>query len=304
MIAELKISRPLVILLLLCALWLTPTTTAEVVILYDIDTGDILGGPVSIIDDSDPIPSYWVRYSPMLGNRKLLNEQGAANGDGRPSVSVHPLSGVPYVSWGQANGSGYDLVIASFENGDWTTPTILVPNVSPDLDPQPSLTTDPVSGELHLVYNGGGATPAVMHLSADATGANWSAPTQVSALASISLRPNAVVHGGVVKIAYESHGSGVGSTPRQIIVASADGAGGFTREVLSETHHAESNNPELHTGMGDLLWIEWIDDVDGLAWSEWSGTTGWSPITTEGFVDNADREFHARGRVKQAVILP
>lgn len=303
MIAE-TTPRYFSLLMLLVALLFAPLATAEVVIFAEAGSGDILGGPISIVDDSDPVPTYWLRYSPSIGGRKLLNEQGAVNGDGRPAIAVHPLSGIPYVSWGQSNGSGYDLVIASYENGDWTTPTTLVPNVSPDLDPQPSLTIDAVSGDLHLVYSSGGSTPAVMYLSSDANASSWSTATQVSALAAISLRPSVVLHAGVLRVAYESHGSGVGSTPRQIIVASDDGAGGFTREVLSETHHADSNNPELHSGMGDTLWIEWIDDEEGLAWSSWSVTGGWSPIAVEGFANDADRDFHARGRVKQAVILP
>ena len=113
------------------------------------------------------------------------------------------------------------------------------------------------------------------------------------------MRPSAAIHQGTLRVAYESHGSGAGNTPRQIVIASADGAGGFTYDVISSTHFGEANRPRLHVGAGDAMWIDWIDGNNDLAWASWQPSAGWGGVQIETFSDYEDLEFHARGRVKQ-----
>jgi len=233
------------------------------------------------------------------GASVLLNEDGGANGDGRPSLASDLNYGLSIVTWGRNNGSGYDVVESHFENGAWTTPVIIDSSVTMLIDPEPSIALNRQTGEVHVVYTAGGATPKVMRTKAPANLASWMPPVQVSAIGENALRPSAVIHLGTLTVAYESHGTGVGGTPRQITVATADGLGGFTYDTIGTTLGVAPNRPQLHTGVGATLWIDWLDDTSDMAWATWQSATGWGPAQIEPFTDAEDRDYHARGRVKQ-----
>ena len=292
------------ILVLLVALALTPVVVeAEVGAVYESGISIQVSGPyiLSIIEDGDPVTAAWTRHSPLLGSRQVLNQDGATNGDGLPSVVFNPISGLPIVAWGKNNGSGFDIVESHFENGAWTTPAIIVAGVATSIDPEPSIALDRQTGDVHIVYLTDDAAPKVMHTEATASLASWTTPVQVSEIGEKALRPSAVIHQGTLTVAYESHGSGVGSAPRQITIATSDGLGGFTHETIATTHNGNPNRPQLHTGMGTSLWIDWLDDPNDMAWAMWQPVMGWGFVQIEPFTDIEDRDYHARGRVKRLV---
>jgi len=286
----------------LVALLVCPPPGAEVGVVVNPETTTLQSGPyvAGIIENADPISAMvWTRLMASSGTRVLLNEDGLTHGDGRPSVTQNPISNLPIVTWGKNNGSGFDVVESHFENGAWTTPAIIASGVTATLDPEPTIVVDRQTGTVHVVYFCDDVSPRVMHLEATADLSSWAPAVQVSPIAEYALRPSAVVHQGTLRIAYEVHGSSVGSIPRQIAVATSDGLGGFSYESVTSTHFGEANRPQLHAGMGDTLWIDWIDGNNDLAWSEWNSSTSWGGVQLESFTDPGDRDFHARSRIKQ-----
>jgi len=260
----------------------------------------IATGPylMTIIEDSEPV-GMWARYAEPSGTRMVLNESGEVNGDGYPSMAVHSGTGMPIVTWGKSNGSGFDIVESHFENGAWTTPAVIAPGVTTSIDPEPSITLDGQTWDVHIVYVTNNSTPVVMHIKAPADLSSWTPPNMVSEIGENGLRPSAVIHQGTLKVAYESHVSGVGNTPRVITVANSDGLGSFTYETITDSQGGSPNRPQLHTGMGGSMWIDWIDDTNAVGWATWQAATGWGSVQIEPFTDTEDRDYHARGRVKQ-----
>jgi len=257
------------------------------------------GGPykLTIIEDGDPVTASWTRHS-VSPNRQVLNEDGAVNGDGLPSMLFDPASGLRMATWGKNSGSGYDIVESHFENGAWTTPATVAVGVTMTIDPEPSIVLDTQTGTVHIVYVASDAAPVVFHTHAPTSLSSWTTPVPVSSVGQESLRPSAVFHQGLLKVAYEFHASGVGGSPRQIVVATADGIGGFTYETITTSYGTGPNRPALHVGGATSMWIEWIDGENEVAWSTWEPTTGWDAPQIEQFTDVEDRDFFVRGRVK------
>ncbi len=273
---------------------------AEVGLAYVSEDPPRFTGPyvLQIIEDGDPVTAAWARIS-WSSSRHVLNENGAANGDGLPSAVFNPISRLPIVTWGKYNGSGYDIVESHFEAGAWTTPTTIVAGVTSSLDPEPALALDLQTGAVHVVYVADDSTTQVMHVEAPADLSTWSSPMLVSEIGSDVLRPSAVIFEGELVVAYEYHALGIGTTPRQITIATADGGGGFTHETLEITHGSDPNRPELHSAGGSSLWIDWIDGVGDMAWSAWHSVTGWGPTQIEPYTDIEDRDFHVRQRIER-----
>jgi len=259
-----------------------------------------VGGGVSsyleqgIVDDPDPISSAWIRHHPAGGIRIVLNEDGAANGDGEPSLVVHPASGLPIVAWARNAPGGYDVVISRFDGVMWTFPQIVADEAADALDPY--LAIDPDDGSIHLVYWVHGTVPRVMHRQAPADLSSWSTAVQVSHPADVACRPSAVVHEGVLQVAYEVHDPGYGATPRQIMLAVADGQA-FASQILATTHHPDENRPQVHAGDG-RLWVEWIDASADMAWTRRQLAGDWDSVQIEFFETPEQREFHIRGRIR------
>lgn len=291
-------TRPLRTLLALAVVLVTPHASGEVAVVVEFDNTRVFG-PYSIIDDADPIGGMvWTRQSVVSNSRILLNEDGAANGDGRPATTLNPVNRMPIATWGKKNGAAFDVVVSRFEAGAWTSPEIIAAGVTATLDPEPQMAIDQLSGDVHLVYFVNETIPSVFYTQAPPDLSSWTAPVQVSQFGEKALRPSAMVHQGVVWVAYESHGFAVGNTPRQIVVATSDGAGGFFYDVVSETHHADPNWPLIHRGKGGSPWLDWVDGATDMAWSTWQSSSGWGAIQIEPFAGVADREFHVRGRIR------
>lgn len=290
--------------LLLCLAVVTSLSgvvVAEVGVVIRQGTDIVAAGPylMGIIEDPDPV-GIWLRHTQLASTRVVLNENGGTNGDGLPSMAADPY-GLPIVTWGKNNGSGFDIVESHFENGAWTTPAIIASDVMTSIDPEPSIALNRQTGDIHIVYSMNDAAPKVMHTQAPSDLSSWTPPALVSEFGENALRPSAVIHQGTLIVAYESHTSGVGNTPRQITVASSDGLGGFTYDTLTSTNGCAPNRPQLHTA-GTSMWIEWIDDTNDMAWATRQAATGWGSAQIEPFTDVEDRDYHARGRVKQLAL--
>ena len=77
-----------------------------------------------IVDDPNPTGA-WARYNSDSNNRRVLNDQGVTNGDGRPSLLFNTVSKLATVVWAKNSPSDYDVVLSYFVNGTWTTPLVL-----------------------------------------------------------------------------------------------------------------------------------------------------------------------------------
>ena len=161
-----RLQRSVIALVFLLA---SPWAIAEIGVAVDLDNERVFG-PYSIIDDADPINGLvWSRYSMPVPSRVVLNENGAANGDGRPTTTLNTTSGLPLVTWGKKNGGAFDIVVSRFEQGAWTSPLVLASAVTSLMDPEPQMVVDKQNGDVHVVYFVNDATPSVFHRQAPAS---------------------------------------------------------------------------------------------------------------------------------------
>jgi hypothetical protein len=254
----------------------------------------------SIVDEPEPIDhsAIWVRYSATAPGRRVLNEGGYLNGDGRPSLVTDPASHFPIVAWAKNSPTGFDIVISRFDGTDWTTPQIVAGSPADELDPH--LSIDPGDGSIHLVYWIHDASPRVLWHEAPADLSTWSPATQVSATGDLAVRPSGVFHDGQFRVAYELHDLGYGTTPRQIVLATRNGPG-FSSQILTTTQYAGDNWPSVHSS-GDRLWVDWIDTDFEMTWIRKIQGAPWGSVEIEFFQTPEEREFHVRGLVRQKAL--
>ncbi len=252
---------------------------------------------VGIIEDPEPIGNAWVRHHPQGGIRFALNEEGAANGDGDPAL-ITDLAGYPLAAWSRHTPAGYDIVVSRFDGVQWSTPETVSGLPADELDPQ--LIRDPGDGSIHLLYWINDGAPRVMHRQAPSDLASWSSATQLSDFGHIACRPSGAFHQGSLFVAYELHGAALGSTPRQIVLTTANGqAPSF--QILATTYQAGQNWPRVHAA-GSLLWLDWIDTSCDMAWRKQVVPLSWEPVDSQHFDSSEQRDFHTRGLIRQLVL--
>jgi hypothetical protein len=255
----------------------------------------------SIQEDPNPVPSIWLPVSPEgTFGRIVLNAQGATNGDGPPRMVEHPVTGGPIVVWSRNAHPGYDVVVSRFVGGAWTEPVVVAGTADDELDP--FVTVDPADGSVHVVYWTSTLAPQavtrVLHVQAPADLSSWSAPVEVSAPGEVAVRPAAAFHGGKLHVVYELQ---VGDGP-PYLVALASYSGVFDAEgILGTSQFGGPLWPEIHS-TGSALWVEWIDDVDSMAWLEQPPGQPWGSILSEPYTTLEDRELFARGRIRSQVL--
>lgn len=247
---------------------------------------------VGITDDPEPVGIAWQRHHPIGPAYSVLNEQGQANGDGPPSMVGN--QGEPVVVWALNGPAGFDVVYSRFSGGSWTAPQVLAGGPFDELDPV--VTVNPSDGSIHVVYWVNDGAPRVMHRQAPADFSGWSAPVQVSQLGEIALRPGAVIDGNLIRVAYETHDLGLGSTPRQIVLATRQGST-WSWITLATTDYAGKNAPTPHCAAG-TLWIDWVDAQDEMAWTREIAPDVWQPVSHETFSGPEERDYHVRGSIR------
>lgn len=251
-----------------------------------------------ITDDPDPVVGirFWDRVHAIGSAFVVLNPDGDANGDGRPSVVWNPASDQSIVAWARQNGSSLDVVFSTYEGGaSWSAPLVLAGDVSLD-ELDPSLVLDPSNGDVHLFYWVDDATPRVMHRQAPADLSSWSSPVQVSSSSDPACRPAGVFHDGVLHVAYEVHDYGAGQTPRQVVLSRKE-PGGFVPEVVAITYFGGEPRPQVHSRHGKV-WLDWVDASGEMAWIRRDPTGQWEPTRYEPFADPESLEFHVRGAIR------
>jgi hypothetical protein len=259
-------------------------------------------GPTSyiletIVDEPEPIDTaaFWLRHFPDTAHRRVLNEQGHANEDGRPSLLAGAGPGFPIVAWSRNSPAGYDIVISRFDGSNWTAPQVISGAPADELDPH--LVLDPIDGSIHVLYWIHDGSPRVMHRQAPTDLSSWSPPSQVSSPGDAACRPTGAFHDGVLHVAYELHDLGYGSAPRQIMLATRDGQT-FSSQILTTTQYAAENRPRVHSA-GGRIWVDWIDAEGEMTWIRQSQGGSWDPVQIEYFETPEQRDFHVRGLVRQ-----
>ena len=249
---------------------------------------------LKITDDPDPVTGVWIRFHAENASRKVLNDAGFANGDGPPSFVHNRVSNQAVVAWARNSPSGYDVVVSAFAQNAWSPPTVVAS--SPDNELDPVLAVNPAVGTVHLFYWVNDASPRVMYTQAPADLSSWAPAVQVSSVGEVACRPATVLHDGSLRVVYESHGQVLGSIPRQLVMATKTGSS-FVSETVATTHYAGSNWPEIH-GRDDVLWVEWIDADDEMAWTSRPTTGTWGLVEIEPFTSIEMRDFHVRGNIR------
>ncbi len=262
---------------------------------------------VSIIVD-DPDPLGWASVRPSAPTRFLLNPDGQANGDGRPSVVVDRADGAPIVVWAKSGPGGFDVVYSRFDvaggasGAGWSQPVVVVDLPVDALDPV--LVQDPADDAFHLLYATGGTSPAIWHRAAPQDLSSWSAPLQVSLPSEYAARPGAVFHDGDLHVVYETHADAAGGGPHQVVLArdlSGDVSGLFDYRTMATTPYTGAQRPSVHS-FGGRLWVRWIDDAQNVCWDRLLPGGGWEGTRQEPYADAEDRDFAAPVRVRQAAI--
>ncbi len=289
-----------VCLLALAATALSGAVDAEVgCVHFSDDTGD--GYVFSIQEDPNPVPSLWVPVTPGTSiERVILNPDGAARGDGAPRMIDHPITGVPIVVWSRNMNPGYDVVVSRFVDGAWTEPAVVAGAPEDELDP--FVTVDPTDGTVHVVYWVTAVTPnpnvRVLHVQAPADLSAWSAPTEVSRPGEFASRPAAAFHAGKLHVVYELQ---VGDGPPYHVALATYSTGWMPEGIVGVSYYGGPIWPEVHSS-GSVLWVEWIDDVDSMAWLEQAIGQPWSPTASEPYTTMEDRELFARGRIRSQAL--
>ncbi|MCP3979254.1 MAG: hypothetical protein GY716_08000 [bacterium] len=277
------------------ALLAAPAAVAEVAVALGPANETELSIPYimgSIVDDPDPQGRAWQRFSPTGGSRVVLNEQGYANGDGPPSMIVEKGTRNAIVAWARNSPSGFEIVISKFSNGAWSTPIVAIDDVADVLDP---FLLEGPDGTIHLFFCVADSAPRIMHVeTADLS--TWTQPGLVSAVGEVATRPSAVFHEGVLKVVYESHGAALGSLPKQIVLATDQGAS-FGYEVLAGTSYTDPNRPQIHSVV-ERLWVDWVDQPGQMTWRRDDASGNWDAIETESFQTSEERDYHVRGEIR------
>lgn len=249
---------------------------------------------MSVIEDADPISRVWAPLTAAGSAFVPINTSGFENGDGPPSVLYNPVSGLGMVAWAANSPTGFDVVLSVFRDGAWSAPEVLAGDVADELDP--FLFVDPDDGSVHLVYWVDTLPRQVMHREAPADLSAWSDPVRVSQPGEEACRPAGVVHGGVVRVAYEAHNFGYGQTPRQIVLARREGAA-FIPEIVAVSDYAGEIRPQPHVHAG-RFWVDWIDADNEAAWIRLDASGTWEPARREPFNGALDREFLIRRAIQ------
>jgi hypothetical protein len=271
----------------------------------DPQTGTGRRGPlVAVIGDApDPFPQIWKRLSNPESGVIPVNTSGSDNGDGVPSIVQNPVTGESIVAWARNSAQGFDVVVSRFTEGAWTDPAVVAGGSGDQADPWLAVSPD---GTVHLAYAAAGAEHAVWYRSAPSDLSSWTAPLRVSEPEVAATMPSLVVHDGIVRVVYEAHDVGLGSTPKSIVLSRRDGAG-FVREVVAMTANAGSAAPRVNSHSG-VLWVDWVDALyptgaGELAWVRLDGQ-GLAPPHYVPFAGIFDREFHARPGIRLLVLAP
>jgi len=257
---------------------------------------------MDITEDPSPITGMWQKLTPNDSFHVALNPQGDANGDGRPALVSDAGTNQVVVAWSRNSASGFDIVASRFVGGAWTAPAVVVGSSGNELDPH--LVLDP-NGSVHMFYWVDGTTPQVFHTVAPSDLSSWSTPVLVSQPTEASCRPAGAFYNGALRVAYEVHTLGYGSTPREIVLSRFE-SGAFIPEVVAMTNNPGAARPQVHSHMG-RLWVDWIDDesADGsgeIAWTRLDAQGQWESIRYQSFASYREREYFVLpGTRRQAI---
>jgi hypothetical protein len=257
---------------------------------------------LELTEDPSPISGIWLKIAAPDPFHIDLNAGGAANGDGAPSMVTNASNGLIAAAWSRNSANGFDVVVSRFAGSAWTVQQVIVGSTANELDPQ--LVLDP-NGSIHLFYWVDGTTPQVFHSVAPPDLSSWSTPVLVSQPGEASCRPAGVFFNGVLRVAYEVHNLGNGTTPRQVVLARFDN-GTFTPEIVAMTSNPGAVRPQVHSHSGHL-WVDWIDsETTGgsgeIAWTRLDAAGQWEFIRYEPYASYLEREYGVRAGTRSRAI--
>ena len=253
-------------------------------------------------DDPSPFPGGWARVREYLEREAPLNEIGAVNGDGAPSLDLFPVTGHPVVVWPQFDGTDYEIVEAHWNGTNWTTPQFLTNNTIDDL--APTITIDP-DGTQHITWWRAVGAGEVWYLRRGTTASDTEIVTRPAESGS---RPSVATLAGEQHIGYQQPQANMTA----VVVANRQQAAWNPTTIAATAYagpYGDGNiEVQVHVRVG-RLWVDWVDSAGIIAYRVFNPASGtWSAPATEPFTafpsqgisESVAREF-ARGRIARRV---
>ena len=185
-----------------------------------------------IVDDPDPTTRVWARQGATTPSRTrfagfagfdALDDEASAVAN-TVATATDPFTRTTVAAWTRNTETGSEIVVGRFDGTAWSVSVAVhgAPGNERSLA-DPGIAVDAAEGTVHLVYTALGSRLRVMHRQAPTDLSTWSAAVEVSAFGEMTARPSVAVHSGRLWVAYENHFLGLGSTPREIVIANRRG---------------------------------------------------------------------------------
>lgn len=236
--------------------------------------GDCEGAMImmSITEDPDPVGVAWKPHTHGPVN-VIINPSGDPRGDLFPDLVFDPDDCVVQLVWPYNVGIGnYDIVYQKIAGGTPGPQELLSVGINKDLDPRIFVTDD---GTVHATWWTDGYSVDEVSLKLREPGSSaWEPTVSVTDPGENGMRPSvAVFDDGKIRVAYEREATSPGIAG-EIVIATLQELGSFTKQVVAETAYSGRCDPILHVA-GDRIWLDWRHAEDSLAYSIYEGQ-GWS----------------------------
>jgi hypothetical protein len=271
-----------------------PAARAEVSATGDEDPGaDIL--LMGITEGPDPMgPLLWQPIRDEGDSDEMLNPDGAARLDGRPTIEFVAGVARPLVAWAFNVGTDHDIAFSEWNGESWDETEFLTATTADEVDPR--LQVD-AQGNAHLVWWETGPVERIWVTSRPAGKESWN---PAIAVIEDGRRPTVASDGVAVCIAFERHAPAGG---QELVLATDQGDGSFALQIVARTSRNEALDSLLHVE-GGRIWLDWKNSETTLAYSV-RGEEGWSPPVSVPWTDGTwVGEEIARRLVRSAVLHP
>lgn len=209
-------------------------------------------------------------------------------------IASNPVSGNPEAVWSTVplDESDTEIFYSYLDGSGWAPSIRLTTNAYGDSEAVLAFDAD---GGRKVVWGTGESTDRILLRTLPSSGGSWSDVTVLSDEGEDSRNPCIAVDSSGTYVGYEVAPSSGGRTVKATKI---DGDGGVERSTIRTTPSTSALQTVLHSE-GGHLWIDWVDSVSQLGWSERSGGSWGSPQYTSysGPTDVAAGRSRIRSRV-------
>lgn len=210
-------------------------------------------------------------------------------------IVVNPTNGIPEAVW-SAKGdsdSSYEIRYSYLDGIEWAPSNVLTSDSIDDCDPKFAFDR---SGNKKVAWWSKENYDRIKFSSRASSGGSWSTPEAVSSSTENCRFPSIVVHNSTAYLSYERINSSGG---RSVLAASEDSATPWPENHITLTQRTANLETRIYS-VNSHLWVDWIDSVSYLGYSEYvSGS--WESPQYESYSGETDIE-NGRQRIRQTII--